>query len=97
MFQHLCLEQVPRLDGVRAYYEPWHEQLARLTPRPLERRAPDNSGLRHPGGASPIWANSNRSCDPAGGVLGFRTVSPWTAISCRARPGRPGQQAYVEA
>jgi hypothetical protein len=60
------------LDGVRAYYEPWHEQLERLSAQTLNVETPDNSGLRHPGGSRPYLGEFEPVLDPAGGVRGYQ-------------------------
>lgn len=62
-----------KLPGVRAYYEPWHEQLARLTAQTIHLETPDNSGLRHPGGSQPYLAEFATVLDPAGGVAGYNS------------------------
>lgn len=59
------------LAGVRAYYEPWHEQLARVTAATIRAETPSNSGLRHPGGDAPYLREFEVVLDPAGGVRGF--------------------------
>ena len=59
------------LAGVRAYYEPWHEQLARITTDTIRTETPDNSGLRHPGGTEPYLKEFEVVLDPGGvGVKG---------------------------
>ena len=61
------------LAGVRAYYEPWHEQLARITTDTIRTETPDNSGLRHPGGTEPYLKEFEVVLDPGGvGVKGFQ-------------------------
>jgi hypothetical protein len=74
----MCGASFRELPGVRAYYEPWHEQLERLTPRRSNVETPDNSGLRHPGGARPYLQEFEAVLDPAGGVRGYQD---------RLRPG----------
>ncbi|KSB89010.1 hypothetical protein AS593_06210 [Caulobacter vibrioides] len=59
------------LPGVRAYYEPWHEQLAILTPERIARETPRASGLRHPGDDLPYLAEFEGLLKPSGGVAGY--------------------------
>lgn len=60
------------LPGVRAYYEPWHEQLAGLTPERIARETPRASGLRHPGDDVPYLAEFADLLAPGGGVAGYQ-------------------------
>ena len=60
------------LPGVRAYYEPWHEQLATLTPERIARETPRASGLRHPGDDIPYLAEFADLLAPGGGVAGYQ-------------------------
>lgn len=84
------------LPGVRAYYEPWHEQLARLTARTIPAETPDNSGLRHPGGAEPYLQEFSPVLDPAGGVRGYESRFALDRYFLEAEEEDPEQGAYVE-
>ncbi len=84
------------LPGVRAYYEPWHEQLAGLTAETLLRATPDNSGLRHPGGSRPYLAEFAPLLDPAGGIAGYDSRFALDRYFLDAEQDDPQQQAYVD-
>lgn len=84
------------LAGVRAYYEPWHEQLARLTSETLYAETPDNSGLRHPGGDRPYLQEFEVVLDPAGGVRGFEPGFALDRFWIEPEASDLAQQAYVE-
>lgn len=84
------------LAGVRAYYEPWHEQLARLTPETIYAETPDNSGLRHPGGDRPYLQEFEVVLDPAGGVRGFEPGFALDRFWIEPEASDLSQQAYVE-
>lgn len=60
------------LPVVRAYYEPWHEQLATLTPERIARETPSASGLRHPGEDAPYLTEFAGLLKLAGGVSGYQ-------------------------
>lgn len=84
------------LAGVRAYYEPWHEQLARLTARTIDVETPDNSGLRHPGGTEPYLKEFEVVLDPAGGVRRFEPGFALDRFWIEPEASDLAQQAYVE-
>ncbi len=81
---------------VRAYYEPWHEQLARLTAETISVETPDNSGLRHPGGSEPYLKEFEVVLDPAGGVRGFDASFALDRYWIEPEASDLTQQAYVE-
>jgi hypothetical protein len=60
------------LPEVKAYYEPWHEQLSWLNPEVIARETPTFSGLRHPGEASPYLAEFCDLLLPGGGIKGYQ-------------------------
>ena len=84
------------LPGVRAYYEPWHEQLARLTPETIYAETPDSSGLRHPGGDRPYLQEFEVVLDPAGGVRRFEPGFALDRFWIEPEASDLSQQAYVE-
>lgn len=84
------------LPGVRAYFEPWHEQLARLTAETIHLETPDNSGLRHPGGSRSYLAEFAPVLDPAGGVAGYEERFALDRYFLDADQDDPAQQAYVQ-
>lgn len=84
------------LQNVRAYYEPWHEQLARLTAETIDVETPDNSGLRHPGGAEPYLKEFEVALDPAGGVRGFDPGFALDRFWIESEASDLAQQSYVE-
>ncbi|NQE62487.1 hypothetical protein [Caulobacter sp. RHG1] len=84
------------LPGVRAYYEPWHEQLARVTAETINAETPDNSGLRHPGGTEPYLKEFEAVLDPAGGVRNFQAGFALDRFWIEPEASDLGQQAYVE-
>lgn len=84
------------LAGVRAYYEPWHEQLARVTAATIDAETPDNSGLRHPGGTEPYLKEFEVVLDPAGGVQGFEAGFALDRFWIEPEASDLSQQAYVE-
>jgi hypothetical protein len=81
---------------VLAYYEPWHEQLARLTPEWIERERPSTSGLRHPNEGLPYLSEFSGLLRPDGGVHGFETRLALDDYFLPADHEDPGQAAYVE-
>jgi len=85
-----------QLDGVRAYYEPWHEQLERLNAQTLNVETPDNSGLRHPGGSRPYLGEFAPVLDPAGGVLGYQDRFALDRYFLDPDDEDLDQQAYLE-
>lgn len=85
-----------KLPGVRAYYEPWHEQLARLTAETIPVETPNNSGLRHPGGAEPYLQEFSPVLDPAGGVRGYADRFALDRYFLDPDEEDPRQAAYVE-
>jgi hypothetical protein len=84
------------LAGVRAYYEPWHEQLARITAQTIDAETPDNSGLRHPGGTEPYLKEFQVVLDPAGRVTNFEAGFALDRFWIEPEASDLGQQAYVE-
>jgi hypothetical protein len=84
------------LAGVRAYYEPWHEQLARVTTETINAETPDNSGLRHPGGTQPYLKEFEVVLDPAGGLKGFDASFALDRFWIEPETSDLAQQAYVE-
>lgn len=84
------------LAGVRAYYEPWHEQLARVTAETIRAETPDNSGLRHPGGDRPYLQEFEVVLDPAGGLKGFEAGFALDRFWIEPEASDLAQQAYVE-
>lgn len=81
---------------MRAYYEPWHEQLARQTAATIRLETPDNSGLRHPGGAEPYLREFEVLLDPAGGVRGFDPSFALDRFWIEPGASDLAQQAYVQ-
>ncbi|ATC33866.1 hypothetical protein CA606_16890 [Caulobacter vibrioides] len=82
--------------GVRAYYEPFHEQLARVTAETINAQTPDNSGLRHPGGETPYLREFDVVLDPAGGVRGFDPGFALDRFWIEPEASDLEQQVYVE-
>jgi len=56
-----------------AYYEPWHEQLATLTPDRVAQERPETSGLRHPADGQPYLREFEGLLRPEGGVRDYET------------------------
>ncbi|MCK5908910.1 MAG: hypothetical protein KAG62_03075 [Caulobacter sp.] len=83
--------------NVRAYYEPWHEQLARVTAETIGAETPDNSGLRHPGGGEPYLKEFEVVLDPAGGVRCFDASFALDRYWIEPEASDLAQQAYVES
>jgi hypothetical protein len=79
-----------------AYYEPWHEQLAGLTPERIERERPASSGLRHPNEGRPYLSEFAGLLRPEGGVHDFETRLALDDYFLPADQEDPGQAAYVE-
>lgn len=79
-----------------AYYEPWHEQLARLTPERIEHERPSTSGLRHPTEGLPYLSEFSGLLRPDGGVHGFETRLALDDYFLPPDQEDPGQAAYVE-
>ncbi len=84
------------LPGVCAYYEPWHEQLERLTAQTLALETPGNSGLRHPGGARPYLEEFAPVLDPSSGVRGYQDRFALDRYFMDPDENDPRQQLYVE-
>ena len=85
------------LAGVRAYYEPWHEQLARITAETIYAETPDNSGLRHPGGTEPYLKEFEIALESAGvGVKGFDAGFALDRFWIEPEASDLAQQAYVQ-
>jgi len=85
------------LTGVRAYYEPWHEQLARMTSQTINAETPDNSGLRHPGGTEPYLKEFEVALDTDGvGVKGFDASFALDRFWIEPEASDLAQQAYVQ-
>jgi len=81
---------------VTAYYEPWHEQLAGLTPERIERERPATSGLRHPNEGLPYLSEFAGLLRPDGGVHGFETRLALDEYFLPPDQEDPGHAAYVE-
>lgn len=79
-----------------AYYEPWHEQLERLTPDWIARERPATSGLRHPNEGLPYLSEFSDLLQPQGGVQGFEARLALDDYFLPAEEEDPGQAAYVE-
>ena len=76
---------------VTAYYEPWHEQLARLTPEWIERERPATSGLRHPNEGRPYLSEFAGLLKPGGGVRAFETRLALDGYFLPAEQEDPGE------
>jgi hypothetical protein len=85
------------LPTTRAYYEPWHESLADLTPEAITRHTPDASGLRHPGGAQPYLAEFSDLLAPGGGVAGYQARFALDGYFLEPDARDPEQEAYVRS
>lgn len=85
------------LPAVRAYYEPWHEQLDKVTAETISRATPGNSGLRHPGGETPYLREFDVVLRPDGGVRGFDPSFALDRFWIAPEASDLAQQAYVEA
>lgn len=83
------------LSGVRAYYEPWHEQLAALTAERIARETPRASGLRHPGDDIPYLAEFADLLAPNGGVAGYQRRFALDDYFLPASRQDAAQTAYV--
>lgn len=83
------------LAGVCAYYEPWHEQLATLTPERIARETPRASGLRHPGEDAPYLAEFSGLLRPGGGVAGYQSRFALDDYFLPAGAQDADQTAYV--
>lgn len=83
------------LPAAQAYYEPWHEQLADLTPEAIARQTPGASGLRHPGGDKPYLAEFADLLAPGGGVAGYRARFALDDYFLEPDARDPEQEAYV--
>lgn len=81
---------------MRAYYEPWHEQLAKVTAETIHAETPDNSGLRHPGGTEPYLREFEVVLGPTGGVAGFDPGFSLDRFWIEPEASDLAQQAYVE-
>jgi hypothetical protein len=80
---------------VVAYYEPWHEQLARLTPEWIERERPGTSGLRHPHEGLPYLAEFSDLLGPGEGVVGYDPRFALDDYFLAPDAEDPDQAAYV--
>jgi hypothetical protein len=81
---------------VLAYYEPWHEQLARLTPEWIERERPATSGLRHPDEGAPYLAEFTDLMRPESGVAGYRQRFALDDFFLDEAAEDPDQVAYLD-
>lgn len=81
---------------VRAYYEPWHEQLARISAGTIYDETPDNSGLRHPGGSEPYLKEFEVVLEPTIGVRGFDARFALDRYWIEPEASDLAQQSYVE-
>jgi hypothetical protein len=84
------------VPNVRAYYEPWHEQLAHVTAQTIRAETPENSGLRHPGGSEPYLKEFEIVLGPAGGVRGFDASFALDRYWIEPEACDLAQQAYVQ-
>lgn len=82
--------------NVRAYYEPWHEQLAGVTAETIRAETPANSGLRHPGGSEPYLKEFEVVLDENGGVQRFDASFALDRFWIEPEASDLAQQAYVE-
>jgi hypothetical protein len=80
---------------VQAYYEPWHEQLAQLTPADIERERPATSGLRHPDHGQPYLTEFADLLRADGGVAGYRRRFALDDFFLDPDAEDPDQAAYV--
>lgn len=78
-----------------AYYEPWHEQLARLTPEAIERERPSTSGLRHPSEGLPYLAEFTDLLHGQQGVVGYEGRFALDNYFLEPDAEDPRQAAYV--
>ena len=79
-----------------AFYEPWHEQLATLTPERIVQERPETSGLRHPVDGLPYLHEFHDLLGSAGGVRDFETRLALDDYFLSADQEDAGQAAYVE-
>ncbi|CAN5411768.1 hypothetical protein BH10PSE4_BH10PSE4_41790 [soil metagenome] len=79
-----------------AYYEPWHEQLDRVTPDAIARERPATSGLRHPGQDLPYLSEFSDLLRPEGGVTGFDQRFALDDYFLGADADDPAQTTYVD-
>jgi hypothetical protein len=84
------------LDAVTAYYEPWHEQLERVTPDWIARERPATSGLRHPNAGEPYLSEFSGLLRPDGGIRGFEARFALDGYFLPTDDEDPAQAAYVE-
>lgn len=84
------------MEAVTAYYEPWHEQLERVTPEWIARERPATSGLRHPNEGAPYLSEFSSLLRPEGGVRGFETRFALDDYFLPPDGEDPEQAAYVE-
>ena len=84
------------LEAVAAYYEPWHEQLERVTPDWIARERPATSGLRHPNEGAPYLSEFSGLLRPEGGVRGFEARFALDGYFLPTDEEDPAQAAYVE-
>ncbi|MBU4434800.1 MAG: hypothetical protein KKC14_10345 [Alphaproteobacteria bacterium] len=84
------------LPATRAYYEPWHEALADLTPEMIGRHTPDASRLGHPGGAQPYLAEFSDLLASGGGVAGYQARFALDDYFLEPEAVDPEQAAYVQ-
>ena len=78
-----------------AYYEPWHEHLARLTPQIIARERPDTSGLRHPDDGQPYLSEFAGLLRGEEGVAGYEARFALDDYFLAPEADAPGQAAYV--
>jgi hypothetical protein len=80
-----------------AYYEPWHEQLARLTPEMIDRERPDASGLRHPDDGQPYLSEFSDLLRGPAGIAGYDARFALDDYFLEPEADDPQQAAYVGA
>jgi hypothetical protein len=78
-----------------AFYEPWHEQLARLTAETIELERPDNSGLRHPGENQPYLSEFRDLLHGSEGVVGYESRFALDGYFLEPDAEDPQQAAYI--
>lgn len=83
------------LDEALAFYEPFHEGLATLTPAAIERGRAETSGLNHPALGRPYMAEYGPLLKAGGGVAGYRSRFAMAAHFMAAEAFDLPQEAYV--
>jgi hypothetical protein len=83
------------LDGALAFYEPFHEALAGLTPQAIAADTAETSNLRHPRMGAPYMAEFEDLLAVGGGVRGYRPRFAMDSYFMDADDEDPAQEAYV--